>query len=745
MVKKETNQINKTKSNPNSNSKSKTNPNDSNNNQKIKKRNNSNPKAAPQQNNPSPRTPKTQTTPKRPTTPLSNNSNKSSRKNSSGTNATTGSLQSGATTTLSSEIQTDSLLGKKSTTENIIDADDGDSSDEELVVRTGNVPRKWYDDMEHSGYDINANKVIKPKKEDEIEKFMKQAEDKNWWRNIYDEMNNKTIYISDKDMELIKRVRKNMFANQRAEENDFFEEDIPYQLHPVSTNIPSKKAFGMSYNERKAINRLKVAIENGFIKLDDNEEMNKFDQTYDLWQYEDTDPNKYHPGKGYLAPKRELPDTDLSYNPPDEILDNEGELKQHSALRKIPKYDKLLDENFDRCCDLVMGARVIKKKSDLKEEDILPNLPKPEELKPFPNKEAILFRGHESSIRAMAIDPCGKFLISGDNGGFIHFWDIQTAKVIKRMDIDDTIVSIAYNSMLNLITICGKQHIYFTVPYYLEKSKKVEITKLVANKILPLIPEVESEQQAMKDGNEGKTTARPYTWKIPKKNSVKEKNGVLFYLKWNDGNLDDLIWHPRGDYFATLSKSSLGRTQVFIHSLSRMIHQTPFSKIKGNINSISFHPTKPYFLVATNSNIFVYNLQKQETVRKFVSNLNTITTISVHKNGDDILAGTKDGKVAWFQLELSDKPYKVMDYHGDKIKNVAFHQSYPLFISCSRNGKLLVYHATIQNNMMQDPVIVPLKVLKPNSNNGVLSYSCFHPKHPWVFTSGEDHMIRMWV
>ena len=104
-------------------------------------------------------------------------------------------------------------------------------------------------------------------------------------------------------------------------------------------------------------------------------------------------------------------------------------------------------------------------------------------------------------------------------------------------------------------------------------------------------------------------------------------------------------------------------------------------------------------------------------VRKFVSNLNTITQISVHKNGDDILAGTKDGKVAWFQLELSEKPFKTMDYHGDKIKEVSYHNNYPLFASCSRNGKLLVYHATISSDMISDPIIVPLKVLKPNSSN----------------------------
>jgi len=133
-------------------------------------------------------------------------------------------------------------------------------------------------------------------------------------------------------------------------------------------------------------------------------------------------------------------------------------------------------------------------------------------------------------------------------------------------------------------------------------------------------------------------------------------------------------------------------------------------------------------------------------VRKFVSNLNTITHISIHKNGDDIIAGSKDGKVAWFQLELSEKPYKIMDYHGDKIKIVGFHNHYPLFLSCSRNGKILVYHSTIYDDLVQDPIIVPLKVLKPvGSANSNFTFSCFHPKHPWIFTSGEDNLIRLWT
>jgi ribosome biogenesis protein ERB1 len=496
--------------------------------------------------------------------------------------------------------ESDKLLNKKTLNETTNESDD-DSSDEELVVRTGNVPRKWYKQYDHAGYDINSKRVIKPKEEDEIEKFLKKAEDKNWWRNIYDEMNNKTIFISDEDLALIQRIRKNLFANKNVDNDDYFEKDIPYQLHPLSNHMPPKRAFEMSKHEKKAINRLVYLIKNGFLNLDQQKEKEE-EKIYDIWQYENTDPNSYHPGKGYQPPKRELPDHDLSYNPPEELVGDETGIKHYSALRKIPQFEKTMEENFDRCCDLFMSSRFVKKKLDLKEEDVLPNLPKPEELKPFPTKENITLRGHESSIRAMTMDPQGKFLISGDNAGFVFFWDIQTAKIVKKLDINDRILKISYNSILNLLTICGKEAIYFTVPYYLEKKAKNDIMELVRNKIHPIINEKFSSS-----AEENKE----YIWKIPKSGSAKEKSGILFYLKWKDGVLDNVTWHSKGDYFATLTKNSLGKSQVYVHSLSRLIHQTPFSKIKGTINAVSFHPIKPYFLVATNSNIFIYNLQKQ--------------------------------------------------------------------------------------------------------------------------------------
>ena len=464
---------------------------------------------------------------------------------------------------------------------------------------------------------------------------------------------------------------------------------------------------------------------------------------FDIWQYEnEADLTAYRPGFGFTAPKRELPDNEESYN-----IDN-----KEGILRRIPRYDNLIEEELERCCDLFLSARTIKKKLDLKENEILPDLPKPEELRPFPTKECIVYKGHESSIRALCCDPNGNVLISADNGNLVFFWDIPTAKIITKFDLKEKVRCIKINKFLHLVVICTVSHVFFILPRYLEKKYKNEVNDFIKNKIYPKIeenfPKNKKNEDEKKETEEDKnrTVNDSFVWKIPKKNSKKEKQGILFYMKWTQGTIKDIVWHNKGDYFGTISKNMQGKTQVFIHSLTKMTHQLPISHIKGNANCISFIPNKPHFIVATNSNLFVYNLQKQELIKKFISNLNTIHRICLHKNGKDLIAGDKSGKVAWFQLEFSTKPFKLMDYHQDKIKSVDFNANYPLFLSCSGNGKLLVYHGKVNEEELIDPLIVPLKVLKTNNVQGSNEFTCacFHPKQIWIFSGGEDGKIRLW-
>lgn len=53
-------------------------------------------------------------------------------------------------------------------------ANSDDSSDEEVLLRTGNVPKEWYDLYDHKGYSVKGKQVEKPIEADELTKFIER-------------------------------------------------------------------------------------------------------------------------------------------------------------------------------------------------------------------------------------------------------------------------------------------------------------------------------------------------------------------------------------------------------------------------------------------------------------------------------------------------------------------------------------------------------------------------------------------
>lgn len=51
-------------------------------------------------------------------------------------------------------------------------------------------------------------------------------------------------------------------------------------------------------------------------------------------------------------------------------------------------------------------------------------------------------------------------------------------------------------------------------------------------------------------------------------------------------------------YLRPLTAGGEGQGGVWIHQLSRRHSQAPFKKIKGTVQLVLFHPTKPHFFVS---------------------------------------------------------------------------------------------------------------------------------------------------
>jgi len=121
--------------------------------------------------------------------------------------------------------------------------------------------------------------------------------------------------------------------------------------------------------------------------------------------------------------------------------------------------------------------------------------------------------------------------------------------------------------------------------------------------------------------------------------------------------------------------------------------------------------------------------------------------MAIHPKGDDVITGSYDKKLSWFDMELSNKPYQTIRHHKKAIRQVCFHKRYPLFASASDDGTVLVSHGKVFDDMLQNPLIVPVKILRGHAvvqNLGVLDCQ-FHPTQPYIFTAGADSTIRLFT
>ena len=78
--------------------------------------------------------------------------------------------------------------------------------------------------------------------------------------------------------------------------------------------------------------------------------------------------------------------------------------------------------------------------------------------------------------------------------------------------------------------------------------------------------------------------------------------------------------------------------------------------------------------------------------QKLTSGAKHLSSIAIHPGGDNVITGTYDKKVQWFDLDLSTLPYQVLRYHQGGVRDVQYHRRYPLFASCGDDNNVTVSH-----------------------------------------------------
>ncbi|KAG0300687.1 Ribosome biogenesis protein erb1, partial [Dissophora globulifera] len=591
---------------------------------------------------------------------------------------------------------------------------DSDSSTEENENTVGNIPMHWYDDYPHIGYDIHGKKVMKPATGDELDKFLSTMDDPDSWLSAHNFKEGQDVKLTAEELEIIRRLEGNRIPdadyNPYEDQVEFFTSKT--EIMPLSAAPEPKRRFIPSKHEAKRIMKIVRAIREGRIVPRKSGHVPPKPKYYNLWNDAEDKPREEHV-MHITAPKMKLPTHDESYNPPAEYLPTEEEIKEwndmdkedrpknylpqkYNALRNVPGYGQFIQERFERCLDLYLAPRVRKNRLNIDPESLIPKLPSPRDLQPFPTRLAIEYLGHEGRVRSVSVDPSGLWLASGSDDKTVRVWEVATGRCMKTYHLDELVTSVVWGpskEVAVLAVTCGYK-VGLILP---EKIFSPELT-------------LHSEEY-LKAGfaNSATSEVNPKaTWKQPTPAEFEQGIRVWVHLQ---KPVKQVTWHRKGDYFATVAPDA-NNSAVLIHQLTKHQTQQPFKKTKGAVQRVMFHPTKPMFFVATQRYVRQYNLQRQELVKTMMTGVKWISSLDVHPAGDNLIIGSYDKRLCWFDLDLSSKPYKTLRYHQQAIRSVAYHKRYPLFASCADDGNVQIFHGMVYNDLLQNPLIVPVKILK---------------------------------
>lgn len=648
------------------------------------------------------------------------------------------------------------------------------SEAEENANTIGNIPLSFYDEYPHIGYDINGKKIMRPAKGEALDALLDSIEVPKGFTGLTDPSTGKPLELNQDELELLRKVQMNEIPEEGYNP---YEPTVEWfsskqEVMPLSAAPEPKRRFVPSKHEAKRVMKIVKAIREGRIlpykPPSEQEEEDPDVIRYDLWA--DEAENEGRP-MHIPAPKLPPPGYEESYHPPPEYLPGRKERKSweeaepedrereflpndFGSLRKVPGYENFVKEKFERCLDLYLAPRVRKSKLNIDPESLLPKLPSPEELKPFPTACATVFRGHTGRVRTLAVDPFGLWLATGGDDGTLRVWELLTGRQLWSVSLseEDPVNVVRWRPGKDAIVLAAAvgDDVFLAVPPIVDPEvEKTSLEILDAGWGYAASKPAPSAAEASKKNN-------PPQWIRPSASLAEAGVCVVIPLRYA---VKSLSWHRRGDYFVTVcpGSSTPASVAIAIHTLSKHMTQYPFRRrIKGggSPQSAHFHPSKPILFVANQRTVRAYDLSRQLLVKIIQPGARWISSFDIHPTssaagGDNLLVGSYDRRLLWHDLELSQRPYKTLRYHRKAIRSVKYHPSgrYPLFADASDDGSLQIFHGSVTGDMLSNASIVPLKVLKGHKITGELGVLevDWHPREAWCVSAGADGTCRLWM
>lgn len=618
--------------------------------------------------------------------------------------------------------------------------------------------------------------------EDALARFLSAMDDKDDWRRVRDADTDRERLLSPEELEAIARVRAGLVALPGHDAYPRFEDSFSADVLPTPLRCldEPKRRFVPSHWEAVRVSRLVRAIRAGLVRVgaDGRAVRNaRPKEEGDLWGDDgsaDLDASSAaFSARRISAPRMALPRDDESYNPPagavvepgsaahDAWLQAQAAAREagrpwladppriYAALRAVPAYARLVAERSARCLDLLLCPRAMRRAPGAA-ADLLPVLPDPRDLRPFPTTLSVRFDG-AGAVCALAVDPSGQWLLSASSDGSVRLWDASTGRLLScwpGLFPAGAPVSLAWNPnrALVLFALSTPDSLLLVVPSALAGAAETRAAL--------------DATYASRASSSGDSAC---AWRLSKSGDSADQSDLFARVALASAPstasgarptaLAEVAWHRRGDYCATLG-GTRASPDVCLHQLSRRASRRPLARVPGAVHGVAFHPARPHLVLLCERAVRVFDLARGVSVLRLRRGAPGPGILAAVPGGDHFLVAGPGRDVSWLDADRATRgPVRTVAVqrtasHG--VRALAVHsllspegaQAFPLFAAGGDDGSVAVVHGRAPADLASEPTVVPVAAIRVGAPVHALA---FHPAQPWLFVGAADGHLALYV
>ena len=677
--------------------------------------------------------------------------------------------------------------------------DEGESGRElRYKNRVGRVPRDWYRGAEHIGYDVRGQRLLRASTGDAIDAFLARQSDSSGQRTVYDEVNDEEVLLSDAELLALQRLRRGGYAHAAFDpyadyDGGAFTSAVRYEA--LGNAVEPKRRFVPSRWEAQRVVRLVHAMRSGWLRsLEDSEEerrraREKAQSAFLLWGSDGALLAEDGRAGGRVGlhrmpaavppPKLALPGHAHSYNPPVEYLlsaeeeaawrlQEPGERsmdfvpRRFSSMRLIPAYEGAVRERFERALDLYLCPRRSRRKLHIDPQSLIPALPKPSELRPFPSRLAVRYTGHTGSVRSISVHPSGQWLLSGSEDGSVRLWEVSSGRCFKRWQIDAqreeagegasaaslVVQHVAFcpDPSRPLLSACVGRFVLLLRTGLGSEEEERDLEALIVSQSAEERERVEDKQRddgevegngqsdALSHDRRRNAMEQPATWSARKEKDGRIKGFVVQLTRaGQSGDGDDGRGEEEAEAEVVRDASEWPPALGDPLSGSRAVLVVDAGH---DVEHLAWHGSGDYFsttsrLSSSSSRVLLHRLSTRASQSPFSRQRGAVTCSAFHPSQPIFLLATRQSVLLYHLLQ--QRLLKRLLCPVQRLTSMAVHPSGDHVLLGSADRKVLWYDLDLSPR--------PYRTLKDHAR-GVRSVA-FHPSYPLFATAAEDGAVHL--